>query len=201
MKKTYFVSLFLFAILSFSVYFLSYKVSVDMYEKENGATKIEEESQAIEVDTNKEQTVTNTTKYILEHYNAKEFTLNEETLPTPADFVGLTREEVIDFLSNYEKSPSLEDKQMGMESFELVSFSGEQIVLRKTYYPYADNYKYYLINEGGFVTVYYIDKSTVYEYTNIALDSLPSNLQGEISAGKYITDLDELYNFLENYSS
>jgi hypothetical protein len=172
-----------------------------MYEKENGATKIEEESQAIEVDTNKEQTVTNTTKYILEHYNAKEFTLNEETLPTPADFVGLTREEIIDFLSNYEKSPTLEDKQMGLESFELVSFSGEQIVLRKTYYPYSDNYKYYLINEGGFVTVYYIDKSTVYEYTNIALDSLPANLQDEISSGKYITDLDELYNFLENYSS
>jgi len=199
MKKTYFVSLFLFAVLAFSVYFLSYKVSVDMYENDNSAAQIEEESKVIQVDTNKEQKVTNTTKYILEHYNAKEYTLNEETLPTPADFVGLTREEIIDYLSNYEKAPSLEDKQLGLESFELVSFSGEQIVLRKTYYPYSDNYKYYLINEGGFVTVYYIDKTTVYEYTNIALDSLPTELQDEISTGKYITDLNELYNFLENY--
>lgn len=199
MKKTCIVSLFLFASLAFSVYFLSYKVSVDMYDQENSASKLEEE--VVTVDTNKEQIVTNTTKYVLEHYNSKEFTLNEETLPTPADFIGLSRDELIDYLQEYEEAPSLEDKQLGFESFELVSFSGDQIVLRKTYYPYSDNYKYFLIEEGGFVTVYYIDKSTVYEYTNISLKSLPSELQEDIKVGKYISDLNELYNFLENYSS
>lgn len=201
MKKTCIVSLFLFATLAFSVYFLSYKVSVDMYEESNPETQVEEKENTITVATNSEQTVTNTTKYVLEHYNAKEYTLNEETLPAPADFIGLTRNEIIDYLQKYEEAPSLEDKQMGFESFELISFSGDQIVLRKTYYPYTDNYQYYMVEESGFVTVYYIDKSTVYEYTNIAIDSLPEDLQTEIKTGKYITNLDELYNFLENYSS
>ncbi|MFA9377525.1 MAG: hypothetical protein ACERKZ_12315 [Lachnotalea sp.] len=202
MKKTLAVSLFLFATLSVSVYFLSYKVSTDIYEKENNATtEIKEEEEVISVDTTKEQKVTNTTKYTLEHYNSKEYTLNEETLPTPADFIGLTRDELIEYLKTYEEAPTLEDKKLGFESFELVSFSQDKIVLRKTYYPYSDNYKYYLVAEGGLVTVYYSDKNTIFEYTSISLDSLPSNLQDEILAGKYISDLDELYNFLENYSS
>ncbi|OYP01270.1 hypothetical protein CG709_11305, partial [Lachnotalea glycerini] len=155
----------------------------------------------VSVDTNNEQTVVNTTKYVLEHYNSKEYTLNEETLPTPADFMGLTRDELIDYLTEYEKAPSLEDRQLGFESFELVSFSKDQIVLRKTYHPYADDYKYYLKDENGYVTVYYIDKSTIYEYTNIAVDSLPEDLQEELVTGKYMSTMNELYNFLENYSS
>lgn len=202
MRKTYILSLFLFAVLSISVYFLTYKVSKDIYEKdENNNIEIQKEDLVVSADTNNEQTVTNTTKYILEYYNSKDFTLKEEALPTPADYVGLTREELIDYLKKYEEAPSLEDKQLGFESFELVSFSKDQIVLRKTYHPYADDYKYYMIGENGYVTVYYIDKNTVYEYTNIAVDSLPSDLQEEIQNGKYIISLDELYNFLENYSS
>lgn len=201
MKKTYVLSLFLFALLSVSVYFLTYKVSRDIYEEESNQTEIKSEELVVSADTNTDQTVTNTTKYILEYYNSKEFTLQEQSLPTPADFVGLTREELIDYLKSYEASPSLEDKQLGFESFELVSFSKDQIVLRKTYHPYADNYKYFLVAENGFVTVYYADKSTVYEYTNISTEDLPDELKEEVVNGKYITTLDDLYNFLENYSS
>lgn len=201
MKKTYVLSLFLFTLLSVSVYFLTYKVSRDIYEEERNQTEIKSEDLLVLADTNTDQTVTNTTKYILEYYNSKEFTLEEQSLPTPADFVGLTREELIDYLKGYEASPSLEDKQLGFESFELVSFSKDQIVLRKTYHPYADNYKYFLVAENGFITVYYADKSTVYEYTNISTEDLPNELKEEVVNGKYITTLDDLYNFLENYSS
>jgi hypothetical protein len=172
-----------------------------MYEKSKNEAKVEEQEDTITVATGTEQKVTNTTKYILEHYNAKEYTLNEEAMPVPADFIGLSRDEIIDYLQKYEEAPSLEDKQLGFESFELISFSGEQIVLRKTYYPYSAQYQYYLKEESGMVTVYYIDKSTIYEYTNILVDSLPDNLKEEIKVGKYISNLDELYNFLENYSS
>lgn len=205
MKKTYMLSLFLFGVLSVSVYFLTYKVSKDIYEEDTQQQEeIQEEKKedmVVSADTNKEQTVTNATKYILEHYNSKEFTLKEEPLPTPADFIGLTREQLIDYLKSYEQAPSLEDKKLGFESFELVSFSNDQIVLRKSYHPYAENYKYYLIAENDYVTVYYIDKSTVYEYTNIVVGELPDDLKTEIRNGKYISTLDELYSFLENYSS
>lgn len=201
MKKTYILSLFLFTLLSVSVYFLTYKVSKDIYEEDSNQEEIKKDELVVSADTNKDQIVTNTTKYILEHYNSKEFTLKEEELPTPADFVGLSREELISYLKKYETAPSLEDRQLGFESFELVSFSKDQIVLRKTYHPYADDYKYYLAAENGYVTVYYSDKKTVYEYTNIDIDHLPEELKGEIVNGKNIATLDELYNFLENYSS
>lgn len=201
MKKTYILSLFLFALLSISVYFLTYKVSKDIYEDDSNQVELKKEELVVSADTNEEQRVTNTTKFVLEHYNSKEFTLKEEELPTPADFIGLTREELIDYLKNYEAAPSLEDKKLGFEKYELVYFSKDQIVLRKTYHPYAENYEYYLLAEHGLVTVYYSDKSTVYEYTNILVDDLPSDLKEEITNGKYISNMDDLYNFLENYSS
>lgn len=60
---------------------------------------------------------------------------------------------------------------------------------------------YYLAHLHGYVVVYYADKHTIYEVTNIELTSLPEEVQGEILEGKYIQDVKELYGFLENYSS
>ena len=45
------------------------------------------------------------------------------------------------------------------------------------------------------------DRQTIYEMTEIPLSDLPEEVQQEIAAGKYIATRDELYGFLENYSS
>lgn len=204
MKKTYMIRFFfLFALLLFSVYFASYRFTSEQMEEEKELVDIdsEEESSLISVDTNKQETVTNQTKYILETYDSKNYTLTEEELSPPADYVGLNRVELINAIQDYEDSPSLQDMEKGFQSFELMSFSADRIVLRKTYYPYDENYKYYLIEENGFITVYYVDQETVYEYTDISLDTLPESLQTDIKSGKCIKNTEELYNFLENYSS
>lgn len=60
---------------------------------------------------------------------------------------------------------------------------------------------YYLMEVNGYVVVYLSDKKTVYEYTDIRYDSLPSVVQEEIHNGKYLEDTESLYGFLENYSS
>lgn len=60
---------------------------------------------------------------------------------------------------------------------------------------------YYLCEMQGFVVVYLSDRQTIYEMTEIPLSDLPEEVQQEIAAGKYIADKDELYGFLENYSS
>lgn len=60
---------------------------------------------------------------------------------------------------------------------------------------------YYLEDEEGYVTVYYADRETVYEYTNIPMKSLPLSLQMEIDDGKRVSTLSQVYGFLENYSS
>lgn len=60
---------------------------------------------------------------------------------------------------------------------------------------------YVLKAAGGCVWVYEGDGETVYESTEILLNSLPDKLQREILAGKHLSTELELYSFLENYSS
>ncbi|MDO4307720.1 MAG: hypothetical protein Q4C77_12865 [Eubacteriales bacterium] len=60
---------------------------------------------------------------------------------------------------------------------------------------------YYLIEQEGFLTVCLSDQKTVFETTSIRISSLPESLQKEIRDGKYLKDQQELYSFLENYSS
>lgn len=60
---------------------------------------------------------------------------------------------------------------------------------------------FYLSHLHGFVVVYYADRQTIYEVTNIELSTLPAEVQNEIAEGKYMKDIGELYGFLENYSS
>ena len=60
---------------------------------------------------------------------------------------------------------------------------------------------YYLMEVNGYIVVYLSDKKTPYEYTDILYENLPLSLRQEIRNGKYIEDTEELYGFLENYSS
>lgn len=54
---------------------------------------------------------------------------------------------------------------------------------------------------NGYVVVYLSDKKTAYEYTDILYDELPATIREEIRNGKYMESTEELYGFLENYSS
>ena len=60
---------------------------------------------------------------------------------------------------------------------------------------------YYLQELNGFIAVYQSDKKTVFEYTDIRMEELPSDLANEIKKGKKLPGLEEVYGFLENYSS
>ncbi len=60
---------------------------------------------------------------------------------------------------------------------------------------------YYLKNVNGYVVVFLSDKKTAYEYTDILCEELPESVREEIANGKYIENQEELYGFLENYSS
>ena len=51
------------------------------------------------------------------------------------------------------------------------------------------------------LVVYYEDLETVYLSTDISMDSLSKELQLEILKKKYFESEEELYNFLESYSS
>ncbi len=63
------------------------------------------------------------------------------------------------------------------------------------------NEGYYLCALQGYVVVYLGDHETIYELTEIPLDTLPDDVRAEVEAGKFMETSRELYGFLENYSS
>ena len=64
-----------------------------------------------------------------------------------------------------------------------------------------ENQGYYLKLLEGYVAVYYQDRKTLYELTDIPSASLPDEVQNQLREGKYVENDKELYGFLENYSS
>ncbi len=65
----------------------------------------------------------------------------------------------------------------------------------------TEEYQFVLVNNNNYVAVYKLPENEIYEYTDVILDVLPEELQEEIRAGKYLKGEEELYNFLENYTS
>lgn len=160
-----------------------------------------EKKKLVQVDKPNTTLITQNTVLKVENYNRKEGTILEMEETMPVEYIGMDRQQLTSYLEEYEKEPSIADLEMGFEKYQIISFSSDQVVLRKTFTPPNVAYKYYLTEEDGCVIVYYIDKKTVFEYTNILVNSLPEELQRQLRKGKYITDIDSLYDFLENYSS
>lgn len=63
------------------------------------------------------------------------------------------------------------------------------------------DYKYVIVEEGDYLTVYHADRETIYEYTDIRYSDLDDSLRQKIRKGYCIRDEAELFGFLENYSS
>lgn len=218
MKHLYRISLFLNAgFLLFAVYnygkSLFYKEPV----KEEQApiiqniTMVEEEKtdhkeetgtakQEIPVSSQKAATTADTV-YVIESYDngTGETTQREEKIPD--QYIGKTREELEDIISAYSDAPSLSDLEKGFASMELKSFSPNRLVVTKNYYSNLKNENFYLLVENEYINVYYSDLKTVYLYTDILLSDLPEDIQQDILNKKYIESEEELYNFLESYSS
>ncbi|BCK00233.1 BofC C-terminal domain-containing protein [Anaerocolumna chitinilytica] len=141
------------------------------------------------------------TQYTLQTYDMKTKNLTEENLPTPSYLIGLSREEVIDYLKDYQADLPLSEFEKGLVSYELISFSPDSIVLRRTYNPDSVEYKYYLKAVDGYIVAYYGDQKTVFYYTGVSTQDLPTSDRLQLEDGIFVKDLDELYSVLESYSS
>lgn len=141
------------------------------------------------------------TKYILEIYDMKSDTTTRQELNPPAHLVGLTRQEVIDYLASYMKDLPLSEYNKGLISAELIYFSDEEMVIRKSYNEDFLPYRYYVVIKDGYIVVYNSDLKSIYRYTSIDAKSLPEEDRLELIQGIYVNSLDELYSLLESYSS
>ena len=160
-----------------------------------------ETPEVLPVTAGKENFILPETRLVMETLNLKTGEKVIDESPMPAMYLGLEREELLSELNNYMTDLPLKELEDGLVSFDIESYSTNEVVLRKTYYPDENYQKYYVIYRQGRIVIYYSDRKTVFEYPDIKLGDLPIDLQCEILSGKEMKDETELYSFLQNYSS
>lgn len=148
-----------------------------------------------------EMTVQPSTKYTLQIYDMKSGATETQNLNPPADLVGLTREEVMEYLSTYMADMPLSEYNKGLISFELIYFSEDEIIIKKSYNEDFVPYRFYVVIKDGYVVVFNSDLKSVYSYTHIEARSLPEEDRIALIQGIYVNSLEELYALLESYSS
>ncbi|MDF2539436.1 MAG: putative rane protein [Herbinix sp.] len=219
LKKAY---IYLISFLSLSVmfcacYYFSYKRALSEFNKNAvernldfanlqdnpvpTAAVADHDDDSESVDKAASEMVLPTTTYVIETYDMKTNTLESQEQNPPGYLVGLTREGVIEYLENYMADMTLSEYNKGLFSYELLSFSEDKLVIRKTYNEDMIPYRFYVVVKSGYVVVYNSDLKSVYKYTHIEAKDLPEKDRIELSKGIYVDSLDELYSLLESYSS
>ena len=210
MKKYAWIYLSCFCLLFFlfsSVYYFSYKnleleKRLELAEGERGTTgkaaeetetdretTAETESGAVDAGKKDELTVTGKVLYVSQSYDEENGLLTETILPLPEAFLGLTREELADYLKENDSGKNL------------VSFSSSRIVVRAQDKVEPADYKFLLLLEDGYLKVYYSDKSDVYMETYLTESELPASELSGLKKGCYIKSESELYDYLESITS
>lgn len=198
MKKTYIISFLLVIALLLAAYGVGYGVMLGQEDN----TKSRETVPIQEAATHTGKYTSDQTVYILEHYYTSDKQLTQEKLPMPAEYVGCTREELLEKVQMYAKNPSKEDIEKGFKDVSMVCFSPNKLVLRKTYeVSQADAAYQVRLNREGTLVVYYADSDQIYTETDILYNSLPAKIRTEIDTGVKLYGLQEVFDFLENYSS
>lgn len=148
-----------------------------------------------------QETLRATASYFLETYYLQSQTEEREQLALPGFMVGLDRKELAAYVEGYLESMPVNEYLEGLVSYEIVSFSADKVVLKKTYNETKVENQFYICQRGDFIVVYYSDLRTVYEYTEIRIDSLAEEVQQVLKEGFYVRDAQELYSILEGYTS
>lgn len=161
----------------------------------------EDPPKIIPVTAGKENFILPETRLTTEIVNLKTGEEYIESSPMPSLYLGLEKDELLSELNDYVIDMPIKEREQGLVSFDIESYSTQEVVLRKTYYPDDNFKKYYMIYKQGRIIVYYSDRKTVFEYPDIKFYELPANIQSKLLTGMEIKDESELYNFLQNYSS
>lgn len=147
------------------------------------------------------ETLSVETEYVLEERDIDGDSTVETTWKLPDKYVGMNREQFLEAMELYEAFPPLSEMERGFVSLEVLSFSRERVVVQMNYRYVKPSTSFYLAVYDNEVLVYLEDKETVYIETDIMLDALPEELQQDIIDMLWIENEEELYDFLEAYSS
>lgn len=149
--------------------------------------------------SNPGETTTCDTAYHVLVCDLTQGTEHEEIENLPLSYIGKNRLQLMELLDTYNENPPLKEQTKGFQGMELVAFSRTDITVRKTY----ETKLFYccVVVEDDYLTVYDEKRENVILYTDIRLQDLPEQLAQEIIDGKYFKTEQDLYHFLESYSS
>ncbi|HHT96615.1 MAG TPA: hypothetical protein GXZ90_01815 [Clostridiales bacterium] len=189
-------------------YYFSYKHALHQFNKKSYeinerliSSEINDLEETLPVDYHNLNITTPKTKYVLQHYDVKNNIVDEKTLNIPADYVGITRNKLMEKLSEYIYDMPLSEYNKGLYSCELLSFSDNEIVIRKTYDIDKPTFMFYVAIRDGRVIVYNSDLQSIYDFTPIMAEDLPEADRIALIEGIYLKSESELYSLLESYSS
>ncbi len=147
------------------------------------------------------ETLSVDTEYVLEETDIVNHTVVEITERLPMKYVGLDRTQFLEAMESYEENPPLSEKERGFIGLEVLSFSRERVVVQMNYEYQQPGEGFYLAIKDNEVVVYKEDLETIYINTGILVEQLPYDVQEQLIQMIWVAEEQELYNFLENYSS
>lgn len=197
---------FVYPLVMFLLGFFSHMAYVDFFYPNKYADKSSEpivyqEESVAQVAEIPGEITTCDTSYVVVEYNLEEENKETSTGQLPERYLGMTREELMEALKEYELNPTLDDQEKGFLSLQLEKFSQDEVVVQKNYRPVEKTFGYYLMVQDGKIVVMEEDQQTVYLTTEIYADALSDALKQELIMGKFIHNIEELYGFLESYTS
>ncbi len=192
--KTYSLAIFILFVIFTSVYYLSYrsfseKNNFELNETENSTESISAESDVLEANMESTLRISRRMTYISELYDSVNNEVTEAVETIPDEWIGLSREELIEKLSQEELDMTL------------VSFSEDRLVVRQNKTALESEYSYYLVVREGVLIVYYADMHDVFLNTYLTLEELPEDDREMLKKGFYVSDITELYDYLESVTS
>lgn len=145
--------------------------------------------------------ITRDTLFIIQSYDLGTGEMSREEERAQERYVGMEREEFVRCIEDMETAPLLKERQSGLSSVEVLSFSPERVIIKKTYQKGEKQADFFwLFYRDNRVVVYREDKSSVYMQTVVDGRTLPAGVRDEITYGKVIASRQELEQFLEAYS-
>ena len=120
----------------------------------------------------------------------------EEVLRLPEKYIGMDRSSFVRCIEDSRKAPLLSERKKGLALVEVLSFSPQKLVLRKTYRKPAADDGYYLAVKNHRLVVYEQDRTTCFLQSDIDVRTLPAPLRLELARGKKVDSREALENIL-----
>lgn len=144
--------------------------------------------------------LTASTKMVVRICNLDEGSERQELLSLPVMLIGCSRAETERFFIQFQETASLKEREAGFLNAELLSFSPEQIVVRKNYRKQERPSSFKLVVEHNMVTVYEQETGILYLRTALDARTLPPRIRKRVLAGYSDVSADSLEKFLVSYA-